>query len=190
MMKKTIKNKRLPMQTIILRTLYAAGLISTALLAPNALRLFAYLDRGKAHRNNFYNRVAQAVSRLKRRGLIVFEKKNGKKVIRLTEKGEAEISKILACEYKIPEPTLWDGKWRILIFDIKEQRRKTRNTLRRLLAHAGFVWLQDSVWVHPYPCDEFIAILRAHLESGVGEARVVIAQTIESDEFLRKHFGL
>ncbi len=96
----------------------------------------------------------------------------------------------MAREYFIPEPVRWDGKWRMLIFDIKEKRRKVRATLRNLLAGAGFIRLQDSVWIHPYPCDEFVAIVRAHLSSGVGELRSVVVEALESDTSLREHFGL
>lgn len=50
--------------------------------------------------------------------------------------------------------------------------------------------LQDSAWVHPYPCDEFVALVRAHLASGVGEVRVFVADALESDRTLREHFRL
>ena len=188
--RRLVKNKRVPLQTIVLRTLFAAGIISTALIAPNAVRLFAYADRPKAHRKKFYDRVAQAVWRLERRGLIVVEEKNGKRVTRITEKGKIEIQRILLWDYKIPEPALWDGKWRILIFDIREDRRRAREMLRTFLTRAGFLHLQDSVWIYPYPCDEFVTLVRAHLKSGVGEVRVIIAETIEADKELRKHFNV
>jgi len=188
--RRLIRNKRIPLQTIVLRTLFATGIISTALIAPNAVRLFAYADRAKAYRGKFYDRVAQAIWRLKRRGLIIEEEKNGKRVVRITEKGKAEIQRVLLLDYKIPAPALWDGKWRILIFDVREDRRKTREMLRVLLSRAGFLRLQDSVWIYPYPCDEFVALVRAHLKSGVGEARVLVAEIIEADRELRKHFNL
>jgi len=130
--RRLVKNKRVPMQTIILRTLYAAGIISTILIAPNALKLFSYLDRGKARRKRFYDRVAQATARLQRRGLISIEESNGKRIVNITEKGRTEVRKILIENYQIPEQAFWDGKWRILIFDVREERRKTRAILRFL----------------------------------------------------------
>ncbi|MBU6323448.1 MAG: CRISPR-associated endonuclease Cas2 [Patescibacteria group bacterium] len=110
--------------------------------------------------------------------------------LRLTEKGERSIEKALMREYVIPEQVRWDGKWRILMFDVREKRRRVRAQLRLLLQGAGFVLLQDSVWVHPYPCDEFVALLRAHLKSGVGELRHVTADALEGDRSLREHFRL
>jgi len=76
------------------------------------------------------------------------------------------------------------------MFDIKERRRRVRSQLRKLLDGAGFVRLQDSVWVHPYPCDEFVQLVRAHLASGVGELRLITADALESDKPLREHFRL
>jgi len=44
----------------------------------------------------------------------------------------------------------WDGKWRFLIFDVPENRKRDRDTLRRLLQVHNFRKLQASVWVTPY----------------------------------------
>lgn len=40
----------------------------------------------------------------------------------------------------------WDGKWRIIIFDIPESQRKIRRILRGKLREWGFVVWQKSVW--------------------------------------------
>lgn len=40
----------------------------------------------------------------------------------------------------------WDGKWRIIIFDIPEKNRQIRNLLRYRLKEWGFIKWQKSVW--------------------------------------------
>lgn len=100
------------------------------------------------------------------------------------------IETINANEYHIPDPAFWDGKWRVVMFDIRERRRKVRSQLRSLLSNAGFLRLQDSVWIYPYPCDEFIGLVRAHLKSGTGEMLSFVAEALESDRPLREHFHL
>lgn len=177
-------------QTAMLRFLYAGGVLTTALVAPKLLRLVGSPDRGKSRRDDLYRRISLARHRLAQRGLICEQKNERGTFIRLTPKGEKSIEKILIREYRIPEQVLWDGKWRMIIFDIKEKRRRTRSTLRRLLLGAGFVRLQDSAWIYPYPCDEFVALARAHLSSGVGELRSLVVEALESDKQLREHFGL
>ena len=183
-----IQDKRkMAIQTALLRTLYIGGVLTVGILAPQAMRLIGNPDRSKAKRKELYGRINAARSRLKQRGL-VREDANGR--IKLTKQGEAHIERVLMHEYEIPEPVFWNGKWHILFFDIHEHRRRVRAQLRNLLQGAGFVRLQDSVWVHPYPCDEFVALVRAHLSSGVGELRHITADALESDRALRDHFRL
>lgn len=182
--------KHMSIQRNILRVLYAGGVLTVALVAPNMMRIIDPFDKSQSRRRELYTRIRLARNRLKQRGLVREEKRAGGVYLRLTPMGKRIIEKVLMREYFIPEPVRWDGKWRVLIFDIKEKRKHIRNTLRRLLAGAGFVRLQDSVWVHPYPCDEFVALVRAHLASGVGELRALVVEALESDRQLREHFGL
>lgn len=184
------RGRYLPMRNLILRTLVVSGGISIALVAPKTLNLLKKLDRGAANRKNLYRRITQAITRLEHAGLVRTSGQYAERKVVLTEKGHAMIKTISANEYRIPEPTFWDGKWRIVMFDIREKRRKTRSQLRSLLSSAGFLRLQDSVWVYPYPCDEFIGLVRAHLKSGTGEMLSFAAEALESDKKLREHFRL
>ena len=157
-----------------------------AVMAPKVTRILPHPDASKARRKELYERIAHARSTLKQRGMIEGVDERW----RLSKKGRTHIERILMREYKIPEPIRWDGKWRMLIFDINERRRNIRFRLRALLQGAGFVRLQDSAWIHPYPCDEFAALVRAHLASGVGELRSVVVEALESDQKLREYFNL
>lgn len=114
----------------------------------------------------------------------------GNRRVTLTAKGRGLMERMEFEEYQIPEPAFWDGKWRILAFDMNERRRRARAQLRRLLQGVGFLRMQDSVWIYPYPCDEFISLVRAHLKSGTGEVRAFVAEALESDRLLRDHFRL
>ncbi len=178
------------MRNLILRTLAASGVVGVALVAPKTLSLLKKLDRGAVHRKNLYRRITQAISRLERAGLVQTSGEYGQRRIELTSKGYRVIETVYANEYRIPEPAFWDGKWRVVMFDIREKRRKARAQLRALLRGAGFLRLQDSVWVYPYPCDEFIGLVRAHLKSGTGEMLSFVAEALESDKRLREHFHL
>jgi hypothetical protein len=131
-------HQRMALQTLALRTLYVAGLLSVALLAPKMTRLLPHPDRSKVRRKELYDRIGLARYTLKQRGLI--EEIDSR--LRLTEKGREHIEKILVREYQIPEPVQWDGKWRILMFDIQEKRRSVRSQLRELLQSAGFISLR------------------------------------------------
>ena len=189
-MRTETRGRYLPMRNLILRTLAVGGVMSVALVAPKTLSLLKKLDRAATNRKNLYNRINQAIRNLEYAGMVQTSGEYGQRKVTLTEKGHATIETIYANEYRIPEPAFWDGRWRIVMFDIREKRRKARSKLRLLLLGTGFLRLQDSVWVYPYPCDEFIGLVRAHLKSGTGEMLSFVAEALESDRRLREHFRL
>lgn len=63
----------------------------------------------------------------------------------------------------------WDGKWRIVGFDIKESERNLRNILRHHLKLSGFGMLQKSLYISPLPVEsaveEFLLSNRDKLEN-------------------------
>src|SRR3989344_1501381 len=60
----------------------------------------------------------------------------------------------------------------------------------RLRTAAGkLVAKKYAVWVYPYDCEEFIALLKAELKIG-RSVLYVIADSIEQDKILRSHFNL
>lgn len=189
-MRTETRGRYLPMRNIILRTLAVGGVMSIALVAPKTLALLKKLDRAAANRKDMYRRITQAIANLKRAGMVQTSGKYAQRRVTLTKKGHTAIETIYASEYRIPEPVFWDGKWRVVMFDIREKRRRARSQLRSLLSGAGFLRLQDSVWVYPYSCDEFISLVRAHLKSGTGEMLSFVAEALESDRRIREHFHL
>jgi len=90
-------------------------------------------------RNFKKSEFSQALKRLREGGFISEERVDEKLLFKLTDSGK----------FLIDEPEeKWDGRWRIVIFDIPEQRRVIRNLLRRNLKKWGFTHLQKSVWIN------------------------------------------
>lgn len=83
----------------------------------------------------------------------------------------------------------WDGKWRLVIFDIPEKIRKGRDALREKLKELGFYEIQRSVLVFPHPCQEEIEFLVEffNLRKFV---RFATIESIDNDLHLRKIFHL
>lgn len=91
--------------------------------------------------------LAKALKRLQEGGLI--ELVSDKQLaFRITDKGreKAVLAELLLEEDK------WDGKYRIVIFDIPEKRRVARDLLRIKLKNWGFVPWQRSVWATKKNC--------------------------------------
>jgi phenylacetic acid degradation operon negative regulatory protein len=53
----------------------------------------------------------------------------------------------------------WDKYWRMVIFDIPEQNRSTRDFLRYHLRRLGFVPWQRSVWITIFPIEKEVSAL-------------------------------
>lgn len=84
------------------------------------------------------------------------EKTNGACEVVVTKQGISH-AKLLDLEnLTIKKPHKWDGKWRIVFFDVPEKERKARNALREKLRDLGFYEMQKSVFVLPYECQDEI----------------------------------
>jgi len=121
-----------------------------------------------------------------KRGWIKFVNKNAQRFIKLTRKGELEA---LISQAKLPGAVKWDGKWRMIIFDIPEDAREQRGILRRLLKDNGFHQLQASVYINPYPLNR-AAISYLQKRRLMDFIRIIKVEEMDNDFGLRKHFHL
>lgn len=94
--------------------------------------------------------VRTALYRLKNKKLIYCERQNNKIIYALTEEGEKAAENIKSKLEKM-KPKKWDGKWRVIVFDVPEKLRGKRDILRKELNNFGFMQLQRSVWAYPFP---------------------------------------
>ena len=106
---------------------------------------------------------------------------SGDRVYRLTERGRMH-----ALGGRDPEQQWvrsWDGRWRMVVFDIPNKRTTQRVKLRRYLKDQGFGCLQNSVWVTPDPMNTEREILEGGKIS-VGSLLLLDARPCagESDE--------
>lgn len=102
----------------------------------------------KYRRHNF----RQVVLRLFKTGYLERVVKNGELYLRLTSVGKKKL--IRDFPLRRFQRQRWDGKWRIVIFDIEERVRTKRNQLRAKLSKLGFGMIQESVWITPLDIGE------------------------------------
>ena len=95
--------------------------------------------------------LAKALKRLREGGFIEFID-DEQLIYRLTDKGreKAVLAELQSIGGK------WDGKWRIVIFDIPEKRRSARDLFRYNLKSWGFTSWQQSVWVTKKNCTKVL----------------------------------
>jgi hypothetical protein len=172
----------------ILRSVALAGTIAAVLLLPGLAVAVAPFIQGRDKNKKekiATTRISATLWRLKKRGFL--KDNNGK--LSLTPKGKLLLLRYQTKECVINKPKKWDGKWRVIAFDVWESRRSVRNFLRKMLQNLGFVKLQASLWVYPYDCEEIIELLRTDLKIFSAICYMVV-EKIDRDEWLRKYFNL
>ena len=99
------------------------------------------------YRINRWGRPARGVlSKLKNLDYVAKIKIGDEDWYKITQKGEQYFDNTLA---PLKENIKWDQKWRLVMFDIPESKRSSRDKLRRALSALGMGILQASVWISP-----------------------------------------
>lgn len=178
--------RRGKIKKIILGSVATAGVLAVVAIAPNVIQVLDQIEGKK--RKSLWQRLSvdTARRRLVDKGLLEYD---GRGFVRLTIAGKNELEKLEASEYKISIPKKWDRKWRVIIFDIKEERKNLRVKIRRTLTSLGFKRLQDSVWIFPYDCEDFITLLKADFKIGK-DMLYLIVEKIENDKIIMDWYGL
>lgn len=172
----------------VLTSLAVSGAVCIAATSPYfATNLLRGLKQGRKYKKkNVYN----VFYRLQKEGCLNVERKNHQVYINLTEKGKKKAGRFQIDSLKINKPKKWDKKWRVVIFDIAQLKKLQRNAFREKIKELGFHPLQKSVWVCPYKCQDEISLLRDFFGLGKKDIRLITAENIEEDTFLRKIFKL
>lgn len=180
------KRRSRNLRTAVLATIGVAGVLAFAAVAPNAVRLLE--TTGINARLRYKTKTV--LGKLKSKGEIEFIERDGKKYVRLTARGKEALA--LGREKMLIQSgkrRTWDRRYRLVMFDVPEKRNKIRVRLRNQMREVGFLRVQDSVWLYPYDCEEFIALLKANLHIGK-DVLYAVVEEIENDKWIRAHFNL
>lgn len=159
-------------------------------LSASPARYFKIIETtGKAWNNIEKRALHRAIKNLYQSKLISIEEKDEISILTLNEKGKEKILKYKLNEMKIPKMEKWDKKWRIVVFDIPEPKKKIRDILRFHLKKLEFFEFQKSIFIHPFDCKNEMEFLIEfyNIRSYV---RFIIAEDIDNQLHLKKHFGL
>ena len=172
----------------ILKVLATTSVIAVAATSPYfIIRVLRAAFRERPHHEGS---IRSAFYRLRKMGCIAIAEKNNQIYISLTEEGRKQAGWQQINDLMIKKPKKWDRLWRILIFDIPNKKRATREALRGLLKNLGFFQLQKSVWVHGYNCRDEIGLLKNFFNLSDNEMRMIVADNIGKDRALKKFFKI
>ena len=177
---------------VLMALLLVGGTLTVLHFAPWLLAAAMPLAKNWKDSPTNRRRFSNTFSYMKRRGYIEVEEHKGKTNIELTQKGEKHAQKNYARVLSMQplSATKWDGKWRLILFDVPTSERSKRNAFRALISRLGAIMVQKSVWLHPYDCMEQIDLLKEFFELSEEHVRVVVADSIGEDTYFRKHFKL
>lgn len=170
---------------LLLMTLGTLSLTRSSRTYFHALKLATAAWREINDRN-----IDQVIRGLYRSKLIdILDLPDGTTRMKLSEQGK---TKVLFMQYesiRLHRLTRWDKKWRVVLFDIPEDKKGARDALRQKLTSLGFQELQKSVLIYPFPCRDELDFLIEYL--GLRRyVRILEATDIDVTPHLKKRFQL
>lgn len=174
----------------VLILLGVTGVLAASLIMPGlpvALKPFLKKQYKKwGHFNKW--RLRKELKRLQKTGVIEEGKEDGEVVFRLTDKGKTKLYK-----YKLEEMSLnkkgWDGKWRIVAYDIPKYKKNQAEAFRMLLKKLNFYQLQKSLWLTPYNCEQEIEFLKSLYNLG-DNVIILTVSKLEGETAYKQYFGI
>lgn len=148
----------------------------------------AYAPRYFSVEDYFPSQIERVIERLERQGKVKIIGSGDRRKVVLEEAGK---QMILDYDLKQLQPKTgkWDGKWRVVFFDVMEPDQGKRDRFRRLLKRMGFRQMQKSVWVIPYDWEKEIKYIREVLGIPHG-VKYGVLESVENDSEMRNWFDL
>ncbi|EKD70989.1 MAG: repressor in the phenylacetic acid catabolic pathway, partial [uncultured bacterium] len=138
-------------------------------------------------RNTDKIHLSKKLWEMEKRGYIKRFKREKENYLKLTPIGKEKALKYFSDDFKIKTPKVWDKKWRIVIFDIPNDKKNLRDIIRNRLKKIGFYQLQKSVFVYPFECLDEIRALKYIYCLGP-YTQYILAEIIESEIDLVDYF--
>lgn len=174
------------LQRIILEILKEAGKIEREKLTPETIRRLKTQSDLKDRKVKPKYVINRTIKRLNDRGMVKIIITETKHTVKLTNDGREKLDKLRGFNHLV-KTNAWDKRWRVVIMDIGESKRKERASLRNILKNLGFAMLRKSVWVYPYPCEKLINKLKQTLDLE-DDIIYLIADRIDCEDNLKKYF--
>lgn len=107
----------------------------------------------------------------------------------LLPKAYRSLSECRIWSLTLPTPAKWDGKWRMVMFDIPHDKQKRRDVFRLRIKELGLVLYQQSVWIYPHPIQETVGQI-ADFYKLSRCVSFIIAESVTGENKFKRHFNL
>lgn len=180
-----------PITKDILLLLQAGKFITAKIIIPNLPdKIKPFLGMNQDNEWNNYNtwRLRQVLKRMHKQKLVEINETSEGFVVNISEKGKKRLLKY-NLETMHLQNKKWDGKWRIIIYDIYSKKKNERKMFYKMLKQLKFLKLQRSVYLTPYQCQDEIEYLRqiCNIDS---EVLMLTASGLENETAYKEYFGI
>lgn len=184
-------NKRLQLGPVAQKILLLLAVGASLSLTKRPDKYFRIIKSARKEWSEISSRsLHEAIRNLYRSQMIDYkEGSDGIVTMTLTVDGKRKVLKYDLEKIEIKKPSRWDGLWRIIMFDIPENKKIARNALGFKLRKLGFYPLQKSVYAHPFDCKDEIDFI-AEIFEVKPYVRFVLAKDIDIGLKLKKCFKL
>ena len=170
----------------ILKGLAVGGFIVMCLAMPNLVQVVNLFKPKNSHDRY---RVKRTLRRLQKNNMIRIVNHNGRDVVEITTQGKKKVLDYSLDDMQLNTKQKWDGKWRMVMFDIPETRKNARNAVSYKIKEIGMYPIQKSVFIFPYPCKDEIDFVGEMY--GIRKNIIYIEAThIDSAEKAKRHFRI
>lgn len=177
-----------------LKIIGGGAVLASMFVAPNlgkALGPFIQKSGIRERREWERQRVSEALKRLRERRYVRYEERGKNTYITITEKGKKRLRQFEFDTVALPEPPRhWDRKWRVVIFDVPEKKKRERKIFRDKLDNLGFLALQRSVYVYPHSCEDEVDFLCQFIDVDRYVHYIEPPSLGSAEGRARKHFDL
>ena len=165
--------------------------VLSSLFMPNAAQLLKPIIKWHNNWDKIQKRrIYEAIRRLNQKRLVRLVEKGNDTHIEITESGN-KIMKILDYDaLEAPHPKKWDKKWRLVIFDIPEKKKKERNAISAKLKDMGFCHFQESAYIYPYDCQDEVDFVCEFLSVSQFVNYFIVESVGKKEGDLRQFFDL
>lgn len=174
--------------SLLLGSILVPGLGATAAYIVRKKRKMDYYQSQKAWKKFNLKYLKRNLKRLQEQKIIEIISENDQEIIKLSQKGYTKYLK-----FKLQELSLkgkrWDGKWRIVIYDINKIRTPAQKYFRGILKYIHFLQLQKSVYLTPFKCEAEIEYLKHYLDIDK-EVMLLEVSKLENEKYYKEYFGL
>jgi len=163
------------------------GILFVGAVAPNLFSAFGRLAKSKEYNEK---QIYHSFFYIRKRGLAKLIKKSDRTFeVKITRKGRIQLAEFAIESITFKNPGAWDGKWRVVIFDIPERYSSVRDSLRHKFRELGLFQFQRSVFVYPYSKEDEIQFVAAYF--GVEKyLEILTVERMLDDKDLRRYFRL